>query len=305
MTPDERCVITMGVFDGVHRGHQALLRRAREIADAHGLPLVVLTFDPHPATVLRPESTPPRLMSLSRRLELLHAHGADQVEVVPFDTAVSQMTDEEFAREYFTRRNHAAAVVVGENLRFGREAAGDVARLNELGTRLGFEGVGVELSRDGVPWSSTRVRAAIDAGDMGTARTILGRDPEMEGTVITGDRRGRELGYPTANVDPDPGLALPTAGIYAGHLVVDDRRLPSAISVGTNPQFEGRELRIEAYVLDRDDLDLYGGRVRLEFRERLRDQAVFPTLQDYLEQMARDVANVRITLTDARGSTPI
>lgn len=304
MTADERCVITMGVFDGVHRGHQALLRRAREVADSYGLPLVVLTFDPHPASVLRPGSEPARLMSVSRRCEELRIHGADRVEVVRFDSSVSMMTDEEFAREYFTGRNRAAAVVVGENLRFGRNAAGDVARLSELGAVLGFDGVGVALSRDSDPWSSTRVRAAIAAGDISGARGILGRDPEIEGVVVTGDRRGRELGYPTANVQPDTGIAVPCEGIYAGFLVAGESRMPAAISVGTNPHFGGQEMRVEAYVLDHEDLDLYGSRVRLEFRCRLRDQATFPSLPEYLDQMERDVVSVRSALADSPRSAP-
>lgn len=299
MTAEERCVITMGVFDGVHRGHQALLHKAREVADSYGLPLVVMTFDPHPASVLRPGSEPARLMSVTRRCEALHVHGADRVEVVRFDSSVSTMTDEEFAREYFTGRNRAAAVVVGENLRFGRDAAGDVARLTELGAALDFEGVGVALSRDGAPWSSTRVRAAIAAGDVSGARAILGRDPEIGGIVVTGDRRGRELGYPTANVEVDAGVAVPREGIYAGLLVAEGIPSPAAISVGTNPHFGGQELRVEANVLDRDDLDLYGNRVRLEFRSRLRGQATFPSLEDYLDQMARDVESVRRSLADS------
>lgn len=214
------------------------------------------------------------------------------------------MTDEEFAREYFTSRNRAAAVVVGENLRFGRNAAGDAARLSELGAVLGFDGVGVALSRDTDPWSSTRVRAAIAAGDISGARGILGRDPEIEGVVVTGDRRGRELGYPTANVQPDTGIAVPCEGIYAGVLVVAEGRLPSAISVGTNPQFGGQEMRIEAYVLDHEHLDLYETRVRLEFRCRLRDQATFPSLQEYLDQLERDVDSVRSALANSPWSPP-
>lgn len=292
----ERCVITMGVFDGVHRGHQALLAEARRVADDRGLPLTVVTFDPHPATILRPDSVPLRLMSLERRAEMLMAYGADRVEVVPFDASVSQMTAEEFAREYFTARHEAAAVVVGENFRFGRDAAGDVARIATLGATLGFTGIGVELSRDAAPWSSTRARAAIVSGDLDGARAILGRDPEVEGCVVVGDRRGRELGYPTANVEPDPHVALPGEGVYAGYLVVGASRFPAAISVGTNPQFAGRELRVEAYVLDRNDLDLYGARVRLEFTRRLRAQAVFADLEAYLAQMAKDVEAARRAL---------
>jgi len=292
----EQCVITMGVFDGVHRGHQALLGEARRVADDLGLPLIVLTFDPHPATVLRRESIPLQLMSLERRTELLHSFGADQVEVVTFDESVSRMTAEEFAREYFTRRFRAAAVVVGENFRFGRDAAGDVPGLESLGMNLGFTAIGVGLPGDGTPWSSTRARAAILEGDVSGARAVLGRDPEIEGLVVTGDRRGRELGYPTANVEPDVRLAVPGEGVYAGFLVSDGHSLPAAISIGTNPQFAGRELRIEAYVLDREDLDLYGTRVRLEFHSRLRDQAVFESLDEYLAQMAIDVADARSSL---------
>jgi riboflavin kinase/FMN adenylyltransferase len=195
-------------------------------------------------------------------------------------------------------------VVVGENLRFGRDATGDVARLTELGAQLGFEGVGVELARDGSPWSSTRVRVAIAEGDIPGARVILGRDPEIEGIVVTGDRRGRELGFPTANVDTDVGVATPAAGVYSGLLVVEEDRLPAAISVGTNQHFGGQEMRVEAYALDREDLDLYGSRVRLEFRSRLRDQATFPSLEDYLDQMKCDVESVRRSLAESPRSGP-
>lgn len=300
MTAAQPCVVTLGVFDGVHRGHQALLARAREVADRRGQPLVALTFDPHPATVLRPESVPPLLLSMQRRVEILGACGADVVDTIAFDTATSLMSPEEFAREYFASRYEASAVLVGENFRFGRDASGDVARLAQIGRELGFDGIGVTLAHDDTAWSSTRARAAVAVGDIASAHDVLGRDPEVDGVVVHGDHRGRTLGYPTANVVPDPGRAVPADAVFAGYLICGVEHLPAAISIGSNPQFDGEGRRVEAYVLDRDDLDLYGMRVRLEFAARLRDQAVFPSLEDYLAQMARDVDHTRGALTRAR-----
>jgi len=300
MATADRCVVTIGVFDGVHRGHQALLARARSVAVERGEPLVALTFDPHPATILRPDSVPPLLLSIERRTACLRDQGADVVDVICFDEPTSLMSPEDFAREYFAQRHRASAVVVGENFRFGHDARGDVAFLADIGAHLGFDGIAVPLAHDGSAWSSTRARAALLGGDISAAREILGRAPEMEGVVVHGDHRGRGLGYPTANVDPDPGRAIPGSGIYAGHLIVGSEDLPAAISIGDNPHFGGGDMRVEAYVLDRDDLDLYGSRVRLDFTQRLRDQAVFPSLEDYLAQMGRDVADARAALLSGR-----
>lgn len=300
MTALDPCVVTLGVFDGVHRGHQALLRHARGLADERQQQMVALTFDPHPATVLRPDSVPPMLLSIDRRRELLHLHGADVVDIVTFDEPTSQMTPEDFARAYFVDRHHASAVLVGENFRFGRDASGDVARLAELGRLMGFDGLGVTLAKDDSVWSSTRARAAIAEGDIAAARRILTRDPEFEGVVVQGDRRGRLLGYPTANIDPHAGGAIPGPGVFAGLLVAGADRWPAAVSIGDNPQFGGTQMRVEAYVLDRDDLDLYGQHVRVELRSRLRDQAVFPTLEEYLDQMVIDVQTTRDAVAEGR-----
>lgn len=300
------CVLAVGVFDGVHRGHQSLLTAARHEAEKRNLPLHVMTFDPHPAAILRPGAQPPLLTEPPRRVELLEQFGADGVDVVPFDSGIAATTADEFALEYFVNRHHAQVIVVGANFRFGRDAQGDGEFLSALGLRLGFESIVVPLAADNAQWSSTRVRAALAEGDVSLARSILGRPHELTGEVQHGDGRGRQLGLPTANLALAPSIAIPAPGVYAGYLIAgegDRDALPAAISVGSNPQFGGQELRVEAYVLDRSDLDLYDRIVTVEFVERLRAQEVFGSLEEYLEQMPRDVQATRLALAEVEDSS--
>ncbi|NMH96053.1 bifunctional riboflavin kinase/FAD synthetase [Pseudonocardia acidicola] len=288
-----RSVVTVGVFDGVHRGHQQLIDRAVARGKERGLPTVVVTFDPHPAELVRPGSHPARLTSLSRRADLVAERGIDAFCVLPFTVELSRMDPAEFAHEVLVDRLHAAAVVVGDNFRFGHRAAGDLKTLTRLGQRFGFEVEGLDLiTNDGVTFSSTYIRACIDAGDVEAASAALGRPHRIDGVVVHGDRRGRELGFPTANVACSPYSALPSDGIYAGRFVHSGRLLPAAISIGTNPTFSGRERTVEAYVLDVDE-DFYGHEVSVDFEYRLRGQETFDGVEPLIEQMHRDVARCR------------
>ena len=286
-------VVTVGVFDGVHRGHQAILARAREEADGRGARVVAVTFDPHPAEVVRPGTHPALLASLPRRAALLEHAGADAVLVLHFSPSLARQTPEEFAT-LLARRLHAAAVVVGANFRFGHRAVGTVETLQQLGEALGFAVVPVALAGDGPTWSSTYVRQCVAEGDVSAAAEALGRPYRLEGVVVHGDHRGRELGYPTANLAGEQHAAVPADGVYAGWLErPDGTRYPAAISIGTNPTFDGSERRVEAYALDRTDLELYGERVALDFTARLRDTLRFDGVEPLLVQIADDVARTR------------
>ena len=292
-----RCVVTIGVFDGVHRGHQIIIGRAVELAAEAGLPSVVLTFDPHPSEVVRPGTHPPVLTSKGHKAELLEGLGVDVMCLLPFTQEFSRLGPDEFVHSVLVEHLHAAHVVVGENFRYGRRAAGDVAALTAAGRRFGFRVEGVPLQGAGeTTWSSTYVRSCVDAGDVEAAAEALGRDHRVEGVVVRGDRRGREIGYPTANLEPIPWAAVPADGVYAGWLVHAGERHPAAISVGTNPTFAGRERRVEAYVLDFDG-DLYGEHVGLDISARLRDTLRFDDVAQLVEQMDRDVARTRELLT--------
>jgi riboflavin kinase/FMN adenylyltransferase len=287
-------VVTIGVFDGVHRGHQQIIGRAVERARALGLPAVVLTFDPHPLEVVRPGSHPPMLTSQRYRAELMEDLGVDVVCVLPFTIDFSRKTAEEFVHDVLVERLHVAEVIVGENFRYGNKGTGDVATLARDGRRFGFGVEGAPLvGRDAESyWSSTYVRSCVQAGDVEQATRALGREHRIEGVVVRGDQRGREMGYPTANLDPLPWSAVPADGIYAGHLVRGAQHLPAAISIGTNPTFAGDERRIEAFVLDFTG-DLYGERVGLSFSQRLRETLRFDSMEALMEQMALDVERTR------------
>lgn len=291
-----RTVAVIGNFDGVHLGHRRVLSRARELADAAGLPVVVVTFDPHPMAVLRPEHAPTTLTGLPARAELLAAAGADHVLAVPFDREIASWSPEEFVDRILVDALHAAAVVVGANFRFGQRAAGDVSLLVELGAARDFRAEGIPLDGGPQVWSSTYVRTCIAAGDVAGAAEALGRPYAVRGVVVRGDQRGREIGYPTANVPAEGPTAVPPDGVYAGWLRRLDggERLPAAISIGTNPTFEGVVgRRVESYVLDRTDLELYGVEVEVSFVERLRGMEAYDSLEALLEQMALDVARAR------------
>lgn len=292
--------VTIGVFDGVHLGHQRIVARAAEVATAHRLPLVVVTFDPHPAEVVRPGSHPPLLVTLRRRVQLLAELGADAVCVLAFTLAFSQLSPDEFVRAVLAERLHARRVVVGENFRFGHRAAGDVALLTELGDKYDFSAEGVPLlTDDGVTISSSSIRERLAAGDVAGAARDLGRPHRVEGVVVRGAQRGRTLGIPTANLETAPYPAIPADGVYAGWLVTLDehglpvQRWPAAISVGTNPTFDGQHRVVEAYALDRDDLDLYGVHVAVDFTARLRGMTKFGSVDALIAQMRLDVAQAR------------
>ena len=285
------------MFDGVHRGHQETIGKAVAKARAARVPAVVLTFDPHPSEVVRPGSHPPVLTSNRYKAELLEALGVDVMCVQPFTVDFSRRTPEEFVHALLVEQLHASAVVVGENFRYGYKAAGDVAALTASGRRFGFSVEGAALQgTDETTWSSTYVRSVVQAGDVESANAALGREHRVEGVVVRGDQRGRELGYPTANVEPLPWTAVPADGVYAGRLVRAGPQLPAAISIGTNPTFAGREQRVEAYVLDAEGLDLYGEHVGVAFTARLRGTERFDDVQALVRQMDDDVVRTREVL---------
>jgi riboflavin kinase/FMN adenylyltransferase len=294
------------MFDGVHRGHRALLDRLAAEAAARGVPAAAVTFDRHPLAVLRPGSEPPLLTPLDRKVELLGQAGMAAVLVLEFTRELSQVAAEAFAAAVLFDSLAARAVVVGGNFRFGHKAAGDPALLAELGRPRGIEVIAVPLHADGSqPVSSTRIRAQLAEGDVAAAAALLGRPHSVEGVVVVGDRRGRRLlGIPTANLDTPPaGIALPADGVYAGHLTdqADQIARPAAISVGTNPQF-GTDRRVEAHVLDFDG-DLYGHRVSVGFATRLRGQATFADVEELITQMRSDIDQARRLLSSPPGGT--
>ena len=292
-------MVTIGVFDGVHRGHQQIIGAAVARAEALGVPAVVLTFDPHPSEVVRPGSHPPMLTSQRVKAELLEGLGVDVMCVLPFTLDFSRLSPDEFVHAVLVERLHARVVIVGENFRYGQKAAGDVASLTAAGRRFGFSVEGVPLQgTEDTTWSSTYVRSCVDAGDVEGAAAALGRDHRIDGVVVRGDQRGRDLGYPTANVEPLPWSAVPADGVYAGRLLRGNgQALPAAISIGTNPTFAGRERRVEAYVLDAGPgLDLYGEHVGLAFAARLRETLRFDGVEPLVAQMAQDVAQARTLL---------
>ena len=296
-----RCVATIGVFDGVHRGHQRIIARAGEIARAKDLPVVVITFDPHPDEVVRPGPHPPYLTTPRRLAELLAGLGVSALCVLPFTQEFSRLSPDEFVRAVLSERLHAAAVVVGENFRFGYRAAGDVPLLAQLGEKYDFTAEGVPLLVvDGLTISSTYIRERLAAGDVASAAAALGRPHRVEGVVVRGHMRGRALGFPTANLESPPYTATPADGVYAGWLTslgldgTEVSRWPAAISVGTNPTFGGGDRTVEAYALDRDDLDLYGVHAAIDFAVRLRGTERFDSVDALVVQMREDAAQARI-----------
>jgi riboflavin kinase / FMN adenylyltransferase len=301
-------VVTIGEFDGVHLGHQRIVARAAEVGRERGLPVVVITFDPHPDEVIRPGSHPPFLCSARRRAELLASLGAEAVIVLPFTLEFSRLVPDEFVRTVLVERLHAAAVVEGEDFRFGHKAAGDVHLLAKLGEKYDFTAEGLPLLvLDGATISSTSIRQMLKAGDVAAATKALGRPHRVEGVVVRGHQRGRALGFPTANLETPPHTAIPADGIYAGWLAsldgagLDVERWPAAISIGTNPTFGEGERTVEAYALDRDDLDLYGVHAAIDFTARLRGTLRFDSVDELVGQMHRDVGQAReLTAGDSR-----
>ncbi len=293
-------VVTVGNFDGVHRGHRALIDRAVALAAARRVPAIALTFDPHPAAVIRPDAAPGLLQAVTERVAELRTAGLDDVVVRRFDAALAGLTPAAFVAEVLVGELGAVAIVVGENFRFGRGAAGDVAALRGLAAEAGVEVVAVPLvAEDGTPVSSTALRAALAAGDVAAVAAGLGRPFALDGEVVRGDGRGRTLGIPTANVAVDPARALPADGVYACRAEAVDRagtvvRAPAVVNVGRRPTFDGVGRTVEAHLLDvPDGLDLYGGRLRLALLARIRGEERFPGPEALVARIRADVAEAR------------
>lgn len=296
-------VVTLGNFDGVHKGHRAVLSTLVERGTALELPSVAVTFDPHPLSVLRPQAAPQRITTSAQRSELLSDVGLSALLMMDFTVDLAAWSPDQFVERVFVQRLRAQVVVVGEDTRFGTRNSGDVNTLRDLGQVYGFEVVVVTDLGDDERWSSTQIRRMLASGDVEQAARVLGRPHRVCGTVVHGDHRGRDLGYPTANLAPDSEGMVPSDGVYAGWLIrpelepaAADRLLPAAISIGTNPTFEGTQRRVEAYVLDRTDLELYGENVGLEFVRHLRPTLKFDSVDGLLDQMHEDVAQCRQTL---------
>jgi riboflavin kinase/FMN adenylyltransferase len=298
--------VTIGAYDGVHLGHRALLAELAARAGVDGLTTVVVTFDRHPATVVRPDSAPSLLCDLAQKLELLEAAGVDRTVVVTFDLERANETAEDFVTEVLVGGLDARLVVVGEDFHFGHGRKGNVALLEEMGATAGFEVDGVSLQSDGAgsggageAISSTRIRNLVASGQVEAAGALLGRPHQLRGPVVHGDHRGAtELGFPTANVAIPEGMCLPAAGIYAGwYDRPDGSRWEAAVSVGRRPTFYGAEgeLLVEAFLLDFSG-DLYGEEAHVSFVAHLRDELAFESADALIEQIGRDVAETRTRL---------
>jgi riboflavin kinase/FMN adenylyltransferase len=278
-------VVVIGVFDGVHKGHQSILDRAKEIAD--GRKVIALTFDPHPTTVFAPDRAPTLLNTLADRVVLLKIHGADQVAVMKFDEKFAAMSPEDFVIQILIKQLEASDVIVGENFTYGHKAAGNIKTLK---SHPEFKVHVLDLHSDEIePVSSTRIRTAITNGDVETARQLLSRPHRLDGVVVHGEARGREIGYPTANLGNLDGQTIPADGVYAGWLTVGINRWSAAISIGTNPTFAGvRTRQVEAYALDQTGLELYDQEATIEFGWHLRETLKFEGLEPLLVQMKKD-----------------
>ncbi|WP_298321823.1 bifunctional riboflavin kinase/FAD synthetase [Haloactinopolyspora sp.] len=302
-------VVTIGNFDGVHRGHRSVLTRMVADARAAGAKAVVVTFDPHPRMLHNPDDAPELICGIEDRLELLAETGLDAVLVQPYTWEFARQSPEEFVRRFLVDGLRAATVVVGRDVRFGWRNEGDLSTMLALGERYGFS---VEVIDDVRPssekahrrWSSTWVRELLAEGRVAEAAEILGRPHRVRGVVVRGDARGRDLGFPTANLSPDSVGMIPADGVYAGWLrrtsaadaAEPEPRMPAAISVGTNPTFNGTTRRVEAYVLDRTDLDLYDDEVLLEFVDAIRPTLRFGSVDELVATMTDDVAKARAIL---------
>ena len=285
-------VVVIGVFDGVHKGHQVLLNRAKEIAD--GRNIVALTFDPHPTTVFAPDRAPTMLTTLADRVELLKIHNADQVAVMKFNEKFAAMSPENFVQTVLVNQLHASTVIVGKNFTYGHKAAGNVDSLIKSGLTHDFTVDIQDLKTDEEVISSSRIRALVVEGKVEKARELLSRPHRLDGVVVHGEKRGREIGYPTANLGKIEGQTIPADGVYAGWLTVGINFWPAAISIGTNPTFEGdRGRQVEAYALDQQGLDLYDKNASIEFGWYLRPTLKFDGLEPLLEQMKKDCDKAR------------
>ncbi|MDQ0895607.1 bifunctional riboflavin kinase/FAD synthetase [Agromyces ramosus] len=291
--------VTIGKFDGVHRGHRAVIDRIRSIAEEGELQAVVVTFDRNPLALLAPEKCPDSLVSVRQKLELLATTGVDATLLLPFDRALASVPATEFVERVLVDGLQAKAVLVGSDFRYGARGAGDVGLLIELGAKFGFT---VEVVDDVRPEgerrvSSTWIRELLAEGDVAQATRLLGHTPTVSGIVVHGAARGRELGFPTANLTPESEGLIPADGVYAGWLTDAGTRYPAAISVGDNPTFQGvAKKQVEAYVLDRE-LDLYDHVVDVEFVERIRGMVAFTNIPDLIATIRDDVDRIRVILS--------
>jgi len=287
-------VVALGNFDGVHLGHQAVLRRAVEVAKERGSRVVAATFDPHPQAVLRPGSEPPLLTTLGLRREALLRNGADEMRVIRFDKELSRKSPEEFIQDVLLEDLGAATVVVGENFRFGYKASGGFEDLRRHMREAGGEAYAVPLEASGgdEDINSTRIRGLLVAGEAADAGRLLGRPYVLRGGVISGERRGRQLGFPTANILPEPGIVVPARGVYAGYVDVRGERYIACTNVGLAPTFERSESKVEAHLLDFEG-DLYGLVVDVGFVEKVRDEKKFSGIEELRGQISRDVEVAR------------
>jgi riboflavin kinase/FMN adenylyltransferase len=283
-------VLAIGIFDGVHAGHQQIIATAKHIGE-----VTVITFDPHPTSVIAPERTPTQLISLKDRITLLKKAGATSVEVIKFDKDFSVLTPDQFIENILIGRFAAEHIVVGENFNFGFKAQGTPKYLSDVGPKYGFGVSIVKLQEDkGSAISSSRIRNLIIDGQVEVANELLTRNFYLKGIVVHGEKRGREIGYPTANIGLTNLATIPADGVYAGWLSVGSERWPAAISIGTNPTFPGaRGRQVEAYALDKTDLELYDLEATIEFGFRLRDTLKFDGLEPLLKQMKKDCDQAR------------
>lgn len=286
--PISGATVIIGIFDGVHKGHQAIIKRALELNN----PVVALTFHPHPATVTAPEKSPTELLTLNERIHQLMLHGVGSVAVIEFTHAFSEFTPDQFISEVLKQELDAKVLVIGSNFRFGKKASGDARYLSD---QAGIPVIALDLESEfGNSVSSTRIREAILGGNIEIARELLTRPHQLVGPVIHGEKRGRQIGYPTANIQVRENATIPSDGVYAGWLTVGTHRWPAAISIGTNPTFDGvRGRQVESYALDEKDLDLYDKIAKVEFGWRLRDTIKFSGLDSLLAQMKIDCDKAR------------
>ena len=293
-----KVVIALGTFDGVHLGHQVVIRRAVEEGRKRGLRVGVVTFDPHPQAVLRPGSELKLLTTLEVREEILLACGVDEVHVMRFDENLSKKTPEEFVREVLVGKFKAAVVVVGENFRFGHKASGNIEDLRRHMRETGGEAYAVPIYAClGESINSTKIRALVAGGEVREAARLLGRPYSLRGKVVVGDKRGRVIGFPTANVLPDACSLVPGRGVYVGHVWAEAERYGACTNVGVAPTFDQRDSRVEAHLLDYQG-DLYGRVVEVTFIERLRPEKRFFGADELKEQIARDIVEARKILRE-------
>lgn len=294
--PNEPSAVAIGVFDGVHAGHRSAVRKMSRAAHTHHLRPVVLSFDPDPAHVLGPDKAPPLLMTPKRRAQtLIQECDVDGVLLLPFTLEVAKMSPEDFVKAVLVDALGAQHVAVGSNFRFGHKAAGTPELLSRLGQAHGYDVWIEDLVSDeaeGAVVSATRIREAVALGHVEEAAELLGRPFLLEGVVVKGDQLGRELGFPTANLRPDPRLVVPEVGIYAAWAHVGSQRIPAAVSIGWRPTFDGKDLRIEAHLLDFDE-DLYGTDLGIAFTHRIRDEVKFDGIEPLIAQIEDDCRETR------------